>query len=88
MIDKEKVIYDIECCICHFPAACRDCSHYGHGEVIGCMEELLKDALALLKEQDELLHKKQKDVDRLCVEISRLKHQIHDKVDEKYMGDL
>jgi len=54
-MDREKVIYDIERCICHVPDACRDCSHYGHGEVIGCMEELLTDALALLKEQDELL---------------------------------
>lgn len=33
----------------------------------------------LLKEQEELLHKKQKDIDRLCVEISELKHQKHDK---------
>ena len=52
MTDREKVIYDIERCICHVPDACRDCSHYGHGEVIGCMEELLTDALALLKEQE------------------------------------
>lgn len=52
MADREKVIYDIERCICHVPDACRDCSHYGHGEVIGCMEELLTDALALLKEHE------------------------------------
>ena len=52
MTDREKVIYDIERCICHVPDACRDYSHYGHGEVIGCMEELLTDALALLKEQE------------------------------------
>ena len=51
MPDREKIIYDIERCICHVPDACRDCSHYGHGEVIGCMEELLKDTLNLLKEQ-------------------------------------
>ena len=48
----ENVIYDIERCICHVPDACKDCSHYGHGEVIGCMEELLTDVLALLKEQE------------------------------------
>jgi len=54
-MNREKVIYDIERCICHVPDACRDCSHYGHGEVIGCMEELLTDALALLKEQEEKL---------------------------------
>ena len=52
MPDSGKVIYDIERCICHVPDACRDCSHYGHGEAIGCMEELLKDALELLKEQE------------------------------------
>ena len=52
MADREKVIYDIERCICHVPDACRDCSHYGNGEVIGCMEELLTDALTLLKEQE------------------------------------
>ena len=39
---------------------------------------LCSDALAMLKEQEELLHKKEKDIDKLCVEISRLKHQIHD----------
>lgn len=41
--------------------------------------EMHKAVLALLKEQEELLHKKQKDIDRLCVEISELKHQKHDK---------
>lgn len=57
MPDREKVKYDIERCICHVPDACRDCSHYGHGEVIGCMEELLTDALALLKEEEAELQK-------------------------------
>lgn len=52
MIDREKVIYDIERCICHVPDACRDCSHYGHDAPIGCMEELLSDALELLKEHE------------------------------------
>ena len=45
-------MYDIEKCICHVPDACKDCSHYGHGEVIGCMEELLTDAIALLKDRE------------------------------------
>ena len=52
MPDREKVIFDIERCICHVPDACRDCSHYKHGEYLDCMEELLKDALAMLKEQE------------------------------------
>lgn len=54
MADVEKVIYDIERCICHVPGACRDCSRYDHVEVIGCMEGLLTDALALLKSKRPL----------------------------------
>ena len=38
----------------------------------------IDDAVAMLKKQDELLHKKQKDIDRLCNEISELKHKFHD----------
>ena len=53
--DKKQVIYDIERCICHVPDACRDCSRYGHGDVMGCMEELLHDALILLNEQPEIV---------------------------------
>lgn len=44
-----------------------------------CDIDMLCKVLDLLKEQEELLHKKQKDIDRLCVEISELKHQKHDK---------
>lgn len=52
MADREKVIYDIERCICHVPDACKDCSKYGGDNAIRCMEELLKDALSLLKAQE------------------------------------
>ena len=55
MADRRQVMYDIERCICHVPDACRDCSHYGHGEVVLCMEELLNDVLTLLKEQPEIV---------------------------------
>lgn len=55
MIDREKVIFDIGRCICHVQDACRDCSHYGHSEEIGCMEELLADALELIK-SSRLIH--------------------------------
>ena len=55
MADIEKVIYDIERCICHVPDACRDCSHYGYDRM-ECMESLLKDALELLKEQPHIVH--------------------------------
>ena len=39
----------------------------------------LSDILTLLKEQGRLLRKKQDDVNKLCCEISELKHLIHDK---------
>ena len=42
-------------------------------------QPVLNYALALLKEQDEELHKMQNDKNRLCFEISELKHRIHDK---------
>ena len=55
MADKKQVIYDLERCTCHVPDACRDCSHdkgaVGFGR-IGCMEALMEDALAILKEYD------------------------------------
>ena len=51
MPDREKVTYDIERCICRVPDACRDCSHY-QDDRLDCMEKLLADALALLKEQE------------------------------------
>lgn len=55
MTDRERVIYDIERCICHVPDACRDCSKHS-GDVdfdpIPCMEDLLSDALVLLREQE------------------------------------
>ena len=54
MPDRDKVIYDIERCICHVPDACRDCSHFESGNVLDCMERLLKDALELLKEHDSV----------------------------------
>ena len=43
------------------------------------VQNIAKSALELLKEQDELLHKKQKDVDKLCNEISEWKHKYHDR---------
>lgn len=60
-MDREKVKYDIERCICHVPDACRDCSHYKHG-VLDCMEELLKDAIALLKEQEDEIKRYEKAI--------------------------
>lgn len=55
MKERDKVIYDIERCICHVPDACKDCSKYGGDNAIRCMEELLTDALSLLKAQGEVI---------------------------------
>ena len=57
MTDMEQVKYDIERCISHAPDACRDCSHYwgkkdGDVTAIDCMEALLAEALALMKEHE------------------------------------
>ena len=49
MIDREKVIYSIERCICHVPDACRDCAYDAGHPYNECVEMMLKDALALLK---------------------------------------
>lgn len=52
MADLDKVIREIKLCTSGgYP--CENCSHYGHGEdLVGCMDELLSDALELLKEQE------------------------------------
>ena len=47
----ERVIYDLERCTCHVPDACRDCSKYASETGLKCMENLMMDALELLKEQ-------------------------------------
>lgn len=93
MADRERVAYDIERCISHVPDACRDCSHYwgkkdGDVTAIDCMEELMADALALLKEQEPV--EPSVDVDTyVCPNCGhRLEHQgmLGDNVifDEQY----
>ena len=47
----ERVIYDLERCTCHVPDACRDCSKYASETGLKCMENLMMDALELLKRQ-------------------------------------
>ena len=37
------------------------------------------DAITLLKEQEELLRKLQKDKDKLCLDVSEWKHKYHDR---------
>lgn len=55
MADKRKTIYNIERCISHVPDACRDSSKYGTWDTMVCVEELLPDALELLKEQETII---------------------------------
>lgn len=53
MLDKKRVMYDLERCTCHVPGACMDCSHYtGNFKDAGyeCMEKLMVEALALLRD--------------------------------------
>ena len=59
--DKKQVMFDIERCICHVPDACRDCSKYKGVDGLRCMEELMVDAYALLKEQEAVEPKKESD---------------------------
>lgn len=53
MSDKRQVMYDIERCVSHVPDACRDCSHYTGTVGFDCMENLMSDAYAMLRDQDE-----------------------------------
>ena len=57
MAIKDRVVYDLERCVCKVPDACSDCSKRREGLVpLECMEELMKDALELLKIQPEIVH--------------------------------
>ena len=50
----ERVIYDLERCTCHVPDVCMDCSKYGSRIAVKCMENLMMDALELLKRQEPM----------------------------------
>lgn len=52
VIDREKVIYSIERCVCHVPDACRDCAYDAGHPYNECVEMLLRDALKLLKDSE------------------------------------
>lgn len=64
MIDREKVIYSIERCICHVPDACRDCG-YDNEPCPKCFEHLLRDALSLLKAQEPKPPRIAQTIDRI-----------------------
>ncbi len=79
MTDIEKVIKALEECV-KYDYSCKKCPYKpkSDDEEKDCSIELTKDALELLKEQDERLRKLQKDKDNLCLEISEWKHKFHD----------
>jgi hypothetical protein len=74
MPDRERVIFDIERCICHVPDACRDCSKYGEDNALRCMENLLEDALELLKEQEKQIENLEYS---LAITESNIRHYIN-----------
>lgn len=51
MVDKEKVIKGLERCSKHDDSECMQCPYF-NGE---CTDDLMADALSLLKEQQELI---------------------------------
>ena len=55
MSELKEVIYNLERCICHVPDACRDCSKFKGEKGLNCMEELMADALELLKGRSEVV---------------------------------
>lgn len=65
MIDREKVIRDL--------TWLADLDNYP--------ALIANDAIELLKEQERLLRKKQKDIDKLCAKYSNLKHCFHEKTE-------
>ena len=79
-MDIEKVKKGLKCCLT-LDSPCGDCPYYSYEVIqeLDCERNLRNDAIDLLKEQDEWLHKKQHDIDRLCNEISEWKHKFHDK---------
>jgi len=53
MIDREKVIKGLECCCASKANRCESNSCPYWKSEICCIDEMLSDALALLKKQDE-----------------------------------
>jgi hypothetical protein len=53
MIDREKVIKGLECCLT-FDSPCRDCPYYSYEDIqeLDCERNLRHDALAMLKERE------------------------------------
>ena len=78
IMDREKVKYSIERCICHVPDACRDCAYDAGHPYNECVEMMLRDALAMLKEQELPTELKQKMWNALYAE--------EDEYEKKFVG--
>lgn len=90
-MDREKVIKGLECCTSFdsVDQTCMACPF--ENDCVGKQRntQLLHDALALLKEQEDLgteltyaiesIRRLQKDKDKLCLEVSEWKHKFHDR---------
>ena len=77
-MDREKVIKGTRKCLSHKPCSENGCPYENECAVEHLNDPLLRDALAMLKEQEELLRKLGKDKDKLCLEVSEWKHKFHD----------
>lgn len=55
--DKEYVMNDMRRCVSHEPSACFTCSHYTGTVGFGCMENLILDALLLMKDMEKMVSK-------------------------------
>lgn len=51
MPDREKVVRGLEVCTVN-GTSCNGCPYYGLVETIGCVNSIMEDALALLREQE------------------------------------
>ena len=61
MADSEKVIKGLEICYCP-PAKCEDCPYHDLPDEQSCNDTLCLDALALLKEHEELIKAMKRDL--------------------------
>lgn len=82
MPDLEKVIYSIERCICHVPDACQDCAYDAGHPYNECVELLLKDALELLKDPDQVKVVRCRD----CKHSKRMCQPWNDLICDKHGG--
>lgn len=73
MADREKVINIYANCIQNDKQCCSDCYTGGPGLGIACRQQVLTDALYLLKEQEKALYELGQLLKEQAEEIERLK---------------